>query len=78
MNINFTVLIFIFVFKVYDKQKEVAKDLLKRIKDKCSNLEKYKYFDLHIIVPKFKSLGISKIMHLKLDYIIIFIRKTNH
>ena len=57
MNINFTILIFIFVFKVYDKQKEVAKDLLKRIKDKCSNLEKYKYFDLHIIVPKFKSLG---------------------
>ena len=52
-------------FQVHDKQKEIAKKVLEKIQQKFQNLKQFKYFDFHIIVPKYKSLGKQTIERLK-------------
>ena len=51
--------------QVHDKQKKNSKKFLEKIQQKFQNLKQFKYFDFHIIVPQYKSLGKQTIDRLK-------------
>ena len=46
-----------FCIQVHEKQKEIAEELLQKIKSSPVDLSRFKFFDYFILVPKFMNLG---------------------
>ena len=44
-------------FQVFQKQSEIANELLLKIQERSSNLQDFDFFDYYIFVPIFKNLG---------------------
>ena len=50
-------------FQVFQKQSEIANELLLKIQERSSNLQDFVFFDFYIFVPKFKNLGKDNIKY---------------